>query len=214
MTIGDTTPSDVLRADGRPRVYLVRHGETEWNAVDRLLSFTDMPLNARGLAQAAALGAALAADGIEFDRVLSSPRLRATQTAEIVLRALPAAPPLEVDDRLVEVDFGPLEGWTHEEVMADNAARAWRLGGTYPGVETDAQVIARARSVWADLPLQGTTLVVAHGRFMRVLLATCVLGLPLAISTRMRMRNCRPAIIEPGPEPLLLAFNAGSPFRT
>ena len=199
---------------GRPRVFLVRHGETEWNAIDRLLSFTDMPLNERGRAQAVALGAALAADGIAFDRVLCSPRLRATETADLILAALPTAPPVELDERLTEVDFGPLEGWTNHEIMADDAARAWRLGGEYPGVETDADVVARARAVWADLPLSGTTLVVAHGRFMRVMLATCILELPLAVSTRMRMRNCRPAIVEPGPEPLLLAFNAGLPLRT
>jgi broad specificity phosphatase PhoE len=197
----------------RPRVFLVRHGETDWNRSERLLSFTDMPLNERGRAQATALGAALAVDGIPFDRVLCSPKVRATQTADLVLGALPSAPGVELDERLVEVDFGPLEGWTHEELMADDAARAWRMGGGHPGVESDAAVAARAMRVWADLPVTGTTLVVAHGRFLRAVVAMNVLGLPLAASTRMRMRNCRPAIVEPGPEPLLLAFNAGLHFR-
>lgn len=197
----------------RARVFLVRHGETEWNAIDRLLSFTDVPLNERGRGQAARLGAELAADGVAFDRVLCSPLRRATGTATIVLDALPGSPAVEPDPRLVEVDFGPLEGWTHEEIVDDEAALAWRLGGEYPGVETFAAVAARARSVWEDLPLTGTTLVVGHGRFLRSLIATCVLELDLAASTRMRMRNCRPAIVEPGPAPLLLALNGGPPYR-
>ena len=197
----------------RPRLYLVRHGETEWNAVDRLLSFTDLPLNAAGEAQARELGAALAADGVAFDRVISSPLRRATQTAALLLEALPGAPPVALDPRLVEVDFGPLEGWTGEQVAADPAAAAWRRGADYPGAETSAAVDARARAVWAALPAGGVTLVVGHGRFLRTMIATSVLGLPHHVSTRMRMRNCRPAILEPGPEPLLLAFNAGRTLR-
>lgn len=197
----------------RPRVFLVRHGQTEWNATDRLLSFTDMALDEHGEAQARALGTGLAADGIVFDRVLCSPKVRATRTAELVLAALADAPPVELDARLVEVDFGPLEGWTQAAVLADEAGRAWRAGAPYPGVETDEAVIARAAAVWRDLPLEGTTLVVGHGRMLRSMIASCILGLPLAASTRMRMRNCRPAIVEPGPEPLLIALNAGPSYR-
>ena len=205
------TPDPAARA--RPRVFLVRHGETEWNTIDRLLSFTDMPLNEHGEAQARQLGAELAAEGIVFDRVLCSPLRRATRTAQLVLAALPGAPATELDPRLVEVGFGPLEGWTSEAIAADEAAMAWRLGGDYPGAETNAQVDARARAVWAELPVHGTTLVVSHGRFLRSLIAACVLELGLATSTRMRMRNCRPAIVEPGREPLLLAFNGGPSYR-
>ena len=197
----------------RPRVFLVRHGETDWNAVDRLLSFTDMPLNDRGEAQARELGAALRADGIAFDRVLCSPLVRATRTAELVLDALLVTPRVEVDARLVEVDFGPLEGWTQTELAADPAARAWRAGEEHPGVEPSADVEARARAVWSGLPTTGTTLVVGHGRFLRSMIATCVLDLSLSAAARMRMRNCRPAIVEPGPAPLLIAFNTAGSFR-
>lgn len=197
----------------RPRVFLVRHGETEWNTIDRLMSFTDMPLNERGESQARRLGAELAAEAIAFDRVLCSPLVRATRTAELVLGHLPGAPAAELDPRLVEVSFGPLEGWTREAIEADEAARAWRMGADYPGAETNAEVEARSRAVWADLPLTGTTLVVAHGRLLRSIIATCVLELGLAASTRMRMRNCRPAIVEPGPSPLLLSLNGGPSYR-
>ena len=160
-----------------PRVFLVRHGETEWNAIDRLVSHTDLPLNARGEAQARRLGAELAADGIRFDRALASPLVRARRTAELVLEALPDPPALELDGRLVEVDFGPLEGWTSDEVAADAAAMAWRRGSDHPGVETTTATIERVRAAWDSLPLEGTTLVVGHARFLRFLICACVLGM-------------------------------------
>jgi glucosyl-3-phosphoglycerate phosphatase len=199
--------------DRLPRVYLVRHGETEWNVLEKLISFTDHGLNARGQAQARRLGRELAAEGIEFDRVMCSPKARASETARLVLAALPGSPAIEHDDRLVEVDFGPLEGWTSAQIAADAAATAWRRGADYPGAETNAQTIARARSFWADVPATGTTLVVGHGRFLRYLVCACVLGMPMDEPPRMRMRNCRPAIVEPGPRPLLLALNGGPPYR-
>ena len=98
----------------RPRLYLVRHGETDWNAAGRLLSFTDAPLNGRGEAQASALALELA--GVRWDRAVSSPLVRARRTAELVLNASAGAPVLEVDERLREVDFGPYEGWTEAQL--------------------------------------------------------------------------------------------------
>ena len=101
----------------RPRIYLIRHGETDWNAEERLLSRTDVPLNAMGERQAHDLAAALAA--VPWDRAITSPLIRARRTAQILLAARPDAPDLVVDDRLVEMDFGPYEGWTSAELEAD-----------------------------------------------------------------------------------------------
>lgn len=71
---------------------------------------------------------------------------------------------------------------------------------------------ARARSFLADLSdRSGATLVVGHGRMLRILISTGVLGMPPSLSHSMRMRNCRPAIVEPGVRPLLLGFNVGPP---
>ena len=55
----------------------------------------------------------------------------------------------------------------------------------------------------------GMTLVVGPGRMLRILIATCVLRVPAAVAGSLRMRNCRPAIVEPGRVPLLLGFNLG-----
>jgi broad specificity phosphatase PhoE len=190
-----------------PRIYLVRHGETDWNADGRLLSYTDEPLNTRGERQSSDLAVALAA--IHWDRAITSPRIRARHTAQIVLTSQDEPPRLTVDDRLVEMDFGPYEGWSEAELEADPVAITRRRDGAQlSGVETEASVEARARALFEDLAdLRGTTLVVGHGRMLRILIAACVLGVPASVSASLRMRNCRPAIVEPGRVPLLLAFN-------
>lgn len=194
----------------RPRLYLVRHGETDWNAEGRLQSFTDRPLNARGEAQAAGLAAALA--GVRWDRAVSSPLVRARRTAEIVLAARGDAPVLEIDDRLREMDMGPFEGWLEARIESDPVGAAWRRDGVQPpGMEPEHEVAERARSFLAALGnADGTTLVVGHGRTLRILIA-CALGQPPSFAGSLRMRNCRPAVLEPGPRPLLVAFNAGDP---
>ena len=194
----------------RPRVYLVRHGETDWNAAGRLLSFTDEPLNERGREQALSLGAALAT--VHWSRLISSPLIRARQTAEVILSSGCGPPPIEIDDRLREVDFGPYEGWTEAQLEADPVAVTRRRDGAeLPGVEPDDAVVERARSFLVSLEQQpGATLVVGHGRMLRILIAVA-LGLPPSFARSVRMRHCRPAILELGTTPLLLALNAGDP---
>lgn len=194
----------------RSRVFLVRHGETDWNVRGKLLSFTDEPINAHGETQAATLAGILAP--IRWDQVVSSPLARARRTAEVLLAAnTGGAPTLVVDDRLREVDFGPFEGWTVEQLEADPvAATRRRDGAQLEGIEPDDAVADRARAVIHSLDPGGTVLVVGHGRMLRVLIATA-LGLPPSFARRLRMRNCSPAILELGAEPLLLALNAADP---
>jgi len=193
-----------------PRLYLIRHGETDWNAEGRLLSFTDRPLNARGEGQAAGLAATLA--GVRWDQAVSSPLVRARRTAEIVLAARGDGPELRIDDRLREMDFGAYEGWTEAQLEADPLAVTRRRDGAQlPSVEPEEEVAERARLFLSSLDaVGGTTLVVGHGRMLRILIAAA-LGLPASFSRSLRMRNCRPAVLEPGPAPLLLALNAGDP---
>jgi broad specificity phosphatase PhoE len=116
---------------------------------------------------------------------------------------------LVIDDRLVEMDFGSYEGWSDADLEADRVAVTRRRDGAQlPGIETEGSVEARAWAFFEDLAdLGGTTLVVGHGRMLRILIAACVLGVPASVSASLRMRNCRPAIVEPGRIPLLLAFN-------
>jgi broad specificity phosphatase PhoE len=118
-----------------------------------------------------------------------------------------------LDELLVEMDFGPYEAMSEAELEADPVAVTRRRDGAHlPGVETEASVEARAHAFYADIAdLPGTTLVVGHGRMLRILIATCVLRVPSAVATSLRMRNCRPAIVEPGRVPLLLGFNLAMP---
>ena len=87
-------------------IYIIRHGQTELNNRQVLQGRSDHPLNAQGIAQAKAAASGLRDRGIIFDRVFSSPLIRAVQTARIVAPGVS----VETDDRLIEMDYGPYEG--------------------------------------------------------------------------------------------------------
>ena len=103
------------------KLYILRHGTTHWNAVHRIQGQSDIPLDAAGEEIARQTGANLAASGIRFDLVYSSPLLRALRTAEL------AAPGTEIltDPRLRELSFGPYEGQVTWE-MAEDPGCAFR----------------------------------------------------------------------------------------
>jgi broad specificity phosphatase PhoE len=147
----------------RPDVWLVRHGETEWSRDGRHTSRTDLPLTAKGEAEARALVDVLA--GVAFDLVLVSPRDRAIVTAK--LAGHPAAVP---EPDLVEWDYGEYEGLTTPEIR--ETAPGWELWThPTPGGETEDQVAARADRVIARVLAEARerALLVAHGHFLRVL---------------------------------------------
>jgi len=85
-------------------LYIIRHGKTELNRANALQGRSDFPLNDEGILQAKEAAEALGS--IHFDAVYSSPLIRAVQTAEIVA---PGMDPV-IDDRLIEMDYGPYEG--------------------------------------------------------------------------------------------------------
>lgn len=87
-------------------LYVIRHGQTQLNNAHALQGRSDQPLNEAGVAQARAAGEWLAQHGITFAHVFSSPLQRAVQTARLVA---PEAQ-IVVDERLIEMDYGPYEG--------------------------------------------------------------------------------------------------------
>ena len=103
-------------------IYVIRHGQTDWNAERRLQGQKDIPLNATGREQARLNGVGLAnslkAEGIAFDFV-ASPLGRTRATMEIMREAM-NLPPLDyrTDERLVEISFGDWEGFTIKELKA------------------------------------------------------------------------------------------------
>ncbi|MBS3678723.1 histidine phosphatase family protein [Ornithinibacillus massiliensis] len=92
-------------------IYLVRHGETNWNAEKRMQGQTDIPLNDKGEQQATLCGAALKPE--DYDVVISSQLQRAKRTAEIINQYLEL--PFEVMEDFAERHFGDAEGLTFDE---------------------------------------------------------------------------------------------------
>lgn len=99
---------------------LVRHGETQWNATGRIQGHLDIPLNATGTAQAAAIGRRLGAES--FDAILSSDLERALQTARPIVRH--PGQTIFREARLRERHLGVLQGLTGEEA-AIGQPHAW-----------------------------------------------------------------------------------------
>jgi 2,3-bisphosphoglycerate-dependent phosphoglycerate mutase len=145
------------------RLCLVRHGETLWNAEQRIQGFADIPLNATGHAQAKALAQKLASVG--FDAIVSSPLQRALVTAQTVA----AGRPVCCDARLRERYFGSLQGLTRQEIAVRYPTIHACLAAREPcfdppGGESVQTFAERVQSALSDLSQKGDcVLAVAHG---------------------------------------------------
>ncbi len=115
------------------RLVAIRHGETAWNAAQRLQGHRDIPLNALGRRQAATLGAALVDEGLVA--VVASDLQRAWQTGQALAGALGL--PLVAEPGLRERGFGMLEGLTHAEIEAQWPLQARRWRTREPGFAPD-----------------------------------------------------------------------------
>jgi len=152
-------------------IYLVRHGETDWNVQRKYQGSTDVPLNAVGREQAATLGAWLAADASRFPgtAIISSPLSRAFVTAQAIADARGIARDAIVPDPDVqERSYGVAEGYTLEEREARWPDANW------DGLESWEHVAIRAMRalgrVQASRPGEGT-FVVCHGGLINAILA-------------------------------------------
>src|SRR5581483_7504765 len=135
-------------------IYLIRHGQTEFNREDRVQGRVDSPLTELGVAQARAMGERLAAlrraEGGDW-ALQTSPLGRARQTAALIAEVAGLAEPV-VDERLIEVGYGEFEGFTREELD-----RRWPqfagvngIFGRAPGGESYDALSARAAAWLAD----------------------------------------------------------------
>lgn len=175
---------------------LARHGETEWSRDGRHTSTTDLPLTAVGEQQARDLARHLA----EYTPVLAlvSPRLRARRTADLAGIDVPRVGERRTDERLVEWDYGDVEGRTTVEIRED--VPGWTVwDGPVPGGETPEQVAARCDAVIADVAAQvdlqvDDALLVAHGHVLRVLAARW-LGLPPVDGRLLRLDTARLSVL-------------------
>ncbi|GGM06535.1 histidine phosphatase family protein [Micromonospora yangpuensis] len=162
-------------------IMLIRHGETEWSASRRHTSYTDLGLTDNGVRQARALRAALA--GHRFAAVLASPRARALRTADLAGLRVD-----DVDDDLVEWNYGRYEGRTTAEIRGERPDWVIWTDGC-PDGESPEQVGARLDRILArvtGLLEQGDVALVAHAHSLRVAGARWI-GLPAAGGGLLRL---------------------------
>ena len=175
------------------QVYLVRHGETVWNAARRIQGQSDSPLTDKGEQQAHQVGERVKSLGITH--VIASDLGRTRRTAEIIADACGCT--VTLDARLRELNMGcleqrPLDGLTAEEESWRKALVDGTEGGRIPDGESMEEMATRmhaALNACLDLPAGSRPLLVSHGMALGVLVST-ILGLPAHAERRLRLRNC------------------------
>ena len=151
---------------------LLRHGESAGNAGSIYQGQKDYPLTEKGLLQAQLLGERWKAEGVTFDRILSSPLMRALQTAEAIAACLSTE--IELDDQWMERDFGRLTGLTDDEA-AERYPRPMFIGLYDPiAVTGESQwgLYLRAGRAVQELTRRppGSYLVVSHGGILNMVM--------------------------------------------
>ena len=142
-------------------IYVVRHGETEWNAINKVLGRTDMPLNDKGLEQAREISRSL--KDAKIDVFLCSPLIRARQTADAISSEIGIR--YKIDDRLIEQDFGEFEGVDRSDAEYQAAKREYFA--RYPGGESFFDLAARVFPLIKELE-GSNALLVTHGGICRI----------------------------------------------
>ncbi len=186
------------------RLYLVRHGETESNRRGLALGQDDVPLNEHGLWQAERVGRALASEPLVA--VYSSPLRRAQDTAQAV--AGHHGREVQVEERLIEMDVGEVEGLPFDEVRKryPDLLEKWVSGSgptqTMPGGERLVDVQERAWALVNELSARHgdeVTAAVSHNFVILSLLARA-LGIELAQFRRLRHSVAAVSVLDFGPK--------------
>ncbi len=177
-------------------IYLVRHGETDWNKVRKLQGQSDIELNEYGreLAQMTAKGLS----DVNFDYAFSSPLKRAKETAQIILAGKDVV--LEEDDRLKEMSFGVEEGQSIPYIKENESDPLHNFlydmenfvpplnGESFQDIYTRSEQFIKEQL----LPIEGqrkNVLIVAHGAINRSMINQ-IADIPLADFWRVRLQNC------------------------
>jgi probable phosphoglycerate mutase len=182
------------------QVYMIRHGETVWNAEKRLQGHLDSPLTGQGIQQATMLAARLSS--VHFDAIYSSDLERARQTAKIIASKANSVA-VTFDNRIRERHFGRFQGLTWEEIekkFPDEAAK--ELSGNpmnhMPDGESKQQLLSRTLSFFEDIALRHTDqriLVISHGGILNVW-TRHVLHIPQDTPRRFHLYNTAINIFE------------------
>jgi broad specificity phosphatase PhoE len=147
------------------KIYLIRHGETEWTLSGQHTGTTDIPLTQEGERQVEELKKRI--NKRDFSTILTSPLKRAIQTCELTGYLNRA----KIDPDLMEWNYGDFEGKTSKEIHALYPQWSIFFDGA-PNGESLADIEARTSRVLAKLePLQGNIALFSHGHFLRALAA-------------------------------------------
>ena len=160
------------------KIYLVRHGQDEDNALGILNGHRDQPLTALGLEQAARLAAFVIDSGLQFESVYSSPLQRAYQTALTITKALKLPEPMILPD-LIERDFGVMTGKLIKdiELMCEPdiiKAEVVTYFLSPIGAETFPDLISRAKNLLSQIKDKhetGSIMLASHGDFGKMIYA-------------------------------------------
>ena len=158
-----------------PRIGLVRHGATDWTQQGRYQGRADVPLSAQGLREVEALTEYT--DDQNITRIVTSPLCRARQTAERLAGHLGLSG-LEIDDDLLELDYGAWEGLTQAELKLawPEQLRAWKTAPadfTFPDGESLLVAQRRVKTClarWQKISDSGPMLLVTHSAWIRLAL--------------------------------------------
>ncbi|CAQ82621.1 MULTISPECIES: 2,3-diphosphoglycerate-dependent phosphoglycerate mutase GpmB [Photorhabdus] len=175
------------------QVYLVRHGESEWNAERRIQGQSDSPLTETGEYQARLVAQRVKSESITH--IITSDLGRTRRTAEIIAEVCDCE--IILEPRLRELNMGVLERRNIDSLTSEE--ESWRKkvldgtpGGRIPEGESMDELAVRMRAALEscrNLPNGSRPLLVSHGIALGCLVGT-ILGLPAHAERRLRLRNC------------------------
>jgi len=146
-------------------IYLVRHGQTDWNIEKKTQGHTDIPLNDNGKQQALTLSEKL--KYLKIDKIYSSDLLRSKETAQIINSSFNLE--IILDKRLREINYGDLEGIPRTELNEE----VWEIFNKTPEklhAEPIIEVYNRIKSFFEEIENDKNILIVAHGGALRVIM--------------------------------------------
>ena len=183
------------------RLLLVRHGESVWNEEERIQGQQDIPLSENGRRQAMALGERLR--DVKIDACFSSPLKRATETAELILKASGNSLPIVTLPELMERNFGEWEGKCVADLKVESADDFARWVAAHylpapPKGESIEELLKRVKKglerILAEVS-DGTVLVVGHSGSVKA--AVCVLfQLPPESFAKLKVDNASLTVLE------------------
>lgn len=148
------------------KLYVARHGQTEWNALNKVCGSTNLTLTELGKQQAKQLAEKV--KNLDIDVIIASPMIRAQQTAEAI--SLATGISVLTDERLREHDYGSFEGFdrSNEEYWAQK----YQFAVKFPQGESVLQLAQRVYNVLEDVKntyCDKTVLLVCHGGVSRMI---------------------------------------------